>query len=197
MDATAPPTDLGSTPVAEPRGPRMLLVDVFLLTACTAVGLALGRWAFGHEWARQPSLDALTFLFGLVFPGLFGALVIGHPVLMLVHSATGRRHGAMLTFGEMVGLVPGVSLAALSLVLFLCWWVDTVVDAVHAQQVIAACSTVLFALSNATASLAATFYLLNCLAEWRACSWTDLLGACAALQPGLLLAALFVAALVA
>jgi hypothetical protein len=180
----------------EAQGPRMTLMDLLVLTACAAAGLALGRWLIGEELSQRRTVEASTVLFGMVFPGLIGALILGHPVILLLHAATGRRRQVPMRLGEIIGLVPGTSLALLAVVLFASvairrWGVDAAF-----LGKIAIGAVILCILANAITTLVGVANLGSYYDDRLCPRWTDVLGTSAALLPAAMALTLFMSALI-
>ena len=102
--------------IAPPRFPRFTIVDAMVLTACSAAPMGFVRWMISQDPdARAFTFNWISGLMGVAVPCMFGALVLGHPVLLLLHYLTGRRNGRP-TIGEIGGLVPSISLVIVVLV---------------------------------------------------------------------------------
>lgn len=189
-DADSPPFDEGAPP-------RMQLLDVFVLIGCASLGMAVGNLILRYEYGNSAAAEASAAFLGMVVPTLFGALAIGHPALMLLHSFTGRRRRAAMSFGEAVGLVPGASLAVLLAVLLCCWWLDSAFKIATAAGYLAFSAGLVYVLSNMAASVAAAIHLANKAISLEWGPWTDLFGALAGLLPGGIVVLMFFLAMLA
>jgi len=188
LDADRPPLEDGAPP-------RLQLLDVFVFIGCAGLGMAAGKLILRYEHGTTATVETSAALFGMVVPTLFGALAIGHPALMLLHSATRRRSRSAMPFGEAAGLVPGASLAVLLAVLLVCWWLDSAFHISNAAGYLAFSAGLVYVLSNLAASVAAAIYLANKAISLEWGPWTDLFGAFAALLPGAIVVLTFFAAM--
>ncbi len=188
-------SDADSPPLDEGAAPRLQLLDVFVLIGCASLGMAAGNLILRYEYGNTASVDSSAAFMGMVAPTLFGALAIGHPALMLLHSFTGRRRRTAMSFGEAAGLVPGASLAVLLTVLFCCWWLDSAFDMSSAAGYLALSVGLIYVFSNLAVSLAAAIYLANKAISFEWGPWTDLFGAIAGLLPGAAVVLMFFAAM--
>lgn len=176
----------------KPMSPRMAIVDVFVLTACCAVGMAFSRWMIGaSDSDNDAGNDFGSAIFGVTLLCLLSGLVLGHPVTMALHYATGRRRGA-LTFGEGAGLVPGLSTAALVACVFLG---DAVGDALAAEAFFVLIFGS-FILLNLGASILAMLYIAMLITNRDLVTWTSCLGTAAALVPGAMVLVFFITVMV-
>jgi hypothetical protein len=196
IDANAPPVERSAPDETEAPAPRMTLIDLFVLTACAGVGLGLGRLLIGADALRHQAVEASTVLVGVVCPGLFGALILGHPVVLLLHAVKGRRRHVPMRFGEIIGLVPGISLGLFVVFLLACLVISGLVedDAILAKFAFAA--GMLCLLANAVNVVVGVIYLGVLFEDRRRPRWTDALGTSAALLPGAMALTVFMLAMI-
>lgn len=172
---------------------RLTILDLFVLTACCALGMAFVRIASALGGTETvPRIDAVTVITGVIMPCLVSGLIVGHPLLVVLHTMTGRRQEA-LTFGEAAGLVPMLSTAALVLIGFLVASVSPIVPV--ADGIFFLCIAA-YALTNIGISMLAFIYGLMLISNRDLATWTNCLGTAAALIPGAYALLVFVAVLI-
>ncbi|MDZ4781111.1 MAG: hypothetical protein SGJ19_12730 [Planctomycetia bacterium] len=164
----------------KPMSPRMAIVDVFVLTACCAVGMAFSRWNFGENNLNNDYESDLGWtFFGMTLMCLFSGLLLGCPMIMALHFVTGRRSGP-LTFGEVAGLVPGLSILTLVACAFVGEAVgDTISLDAFFVLIFGSCM-----LLNLGASILAMLYIAMLITNRDLVTWTSCLGTASALVPG-------------
>jgi hypothetical protein len=176
----------------KPMSPRMAIVDVFVLTACCAVGLGFLRWNFGENSLNNDHDGDLGWtVFGMTLLCLFSGLVLGHPVIMAIHYLTGRRIGP-LSFGESAGLVPSISTLALLLCAFICELIDQFLPDGFALFVICVLGYILV---NLGGGILAMLFAVTLFGNRDLATWTTCLGTAAALVPGTFVLMIVVAGL--
>jgi hypothetical protein len=165
-----------------PRGPRLSILDLFILTACCAAGMAL--FVGVRNSVEEPDFpSALTALiFGVIAPSAFGGVVFGYPALMLSFALKGRLQRP-LTLGEVVGLAPGV---AIGVGIAASWLLHAIAVETETDSPLMALYYWFMALLvflTFLAPIAAVAYYIHRCKHDVAVPWTDTFGIVAALFP--------------
>ncbi len=161
----------------EQKSPRLTILDILVLIACSAAGMGIARLIAPYNYAPGVRMDAKAMFVEAVVPCLFGALNIGHPVLWLLHRLMGRRR-APLSVGEICGLV---ATGCFSL-----FFLGEALAPSRGDRLIPLLLLTTFVAIVAVGIVAACFLVRRLIAQERV-YWTDVLGSAAAIFTGGLL----------
>lgn len=165
MNATQPTDD---------RVHRLILLDIFILTACCALGVAFIEWIW-RGGQGESTIDAL--IFRAVLPCVSGGVYFGHPALLAAFTWTGRRSGK-LSFGEAIGFVPAATIAV-------AWALSRLVSASQGVDMLDMLylNLLFLGLPNGISAILATTYIQHQISQREPIAWTDGFGVFAAILP--------------
>jgi hypothetical protein len=167
--------------------PRFLISDLLTIMAASGVGIWFVRSVLGINVTVNAQPTLLAILLGVVVPCLAGGLIVGHPAIIALQLISYRRP-VILSAGEVMGLVPFVSIA----IVVFCWLADNYIVA-DAWGWVVFGTFWLGCLANVVAGVFAAVYFLDRLGGPVAMRWTDIYGAAAAVLGGSLILATFLA----
>lgn len=167
----------------QPKSPRLTILDVFVLTACCAVGMMISRLILGENGQRELGASVEAVGFAVVVPCLFGGLIVGHPLTLSIHRTTRRRQGP-ISVGEACGITPIASIAFLFLLGCICFALAALGLDDNVPGLIIVLALILAFMANIGAAVISVVCTIERIANRQTAPWTDTLGAITATLSG-------------